>query len=63
MHLILFREKILLGENKRWGVGRRERKKERERERGRERHFGMWLIFHGFPPGGGIVSNSDKLVN
>lgn len=49
------------------GGGGRERKKDGERERERdgerERNFGMWLIFYRFPPGGGIVSNSDKLVN
>lgn len=29
----------------------------------REKNIQVWVRFYRFPPGGGIVLNSDKLVN
>lgn len=52
LNMILFEEKILLG---RLGRGRG-RKEERE-------NIQVWVLLYRFPPGGGIVSNSDKLVS
>lgn len=51
LHMILFEEKILLGEKK------------KEREKGREDGIQTRDLLYRFPAGGGIVSNSDKLVN
>lgn len=55
LHLILFEEKMLLGERKKvYGRG--------AGTGGRE-NIRVWVLFYILPPGGGIVLNSDKLVN